>query len=390
LEIARTIIEKAASTVVEEGAGCFSACAIIFMAGNTSSNKGQTPSRLLHVSGTLGFHAPYLIARGTDYSAADLEAEYDSAVSGIRQAMSLELDYRNVRTSIIPTALFAEMLGKGRNEAFIIENLDHAAAWDIELFGYPDLVVNLNQITEREFDNACTNALAWSQKSFAGFNHPTYGQSRSNLPISLDRKKAFGSHGFRIVGEFDANRMCVVDIDLSSGHAIWVSLFDRLRTYVRSDGTPDYQRWLNELDFPASLSEIWSENNSVYLDPWVLLDSGTRISRLRTAIAELPQAIVVVPAVGPETTPARTATPSFDCARASTDADLTICNDVDLADLDRRLANLYFRLRDREVGARRDSLVQSQRDWLRQRNACGNNPTCLRRAYQGRLAELGE
>jgi len=58
LKIADLIFERGLSTVVEFGSECYSACAIIFMAGVTSER--ESPMRKLSAGGVLGFHAPYL------------------------------------------------------------------------------------------------------------------------------------------------------------------------------------------------------------------------------------------------------------------------------------------------------------------------------------------
>lgn len=78
--------------------------------------------------------------------------------------------------------------------------------------------------------------------------------------------------------------------------------------------------------------------------------------------------------------------PSFDCARAATPVEKTICADADLARLDGELVAAYRQA----MGQARDgdALKGEQQNWLRQvRNKCPS-AACLTAAYQARLAAL--
>ena len=45
------------------GAECYSACGLIFLAGRVDDRGGESyPSRYLHIGARLGFHAPYIEA----------------------------------------------------------------------------------------------------------------------------------------------------------------------------------------------------------------------------------------------------------------------------------------------------------------------------------------
>lgn len=86
--------------------------------------------------------------------------------------------------------------------------------------------------------------------------------------------------------------------------------------------------------------------------------------------------------------------PSYDCARAATSVEKTIClpDNSDLADADRTLASIYG-----EVRQSRPEAVADQRQWLKQRDACMAKEfpsDCLRTAYSERrgvlLGALGE
>lgn len=76
---------------------------------------------------------------------------------------------------------------------------------------------------------------------------------------------------------------------------------------------------------------------------------------------------------------------SFDCARAATGPERTICADAGLSALDDQLDAAYT-----SAAARTDApgqLRAEQRRWLSQRNRCASS-ACLYAAYRGRIAEL--
>jgi hypothetical protein len=81
--------------------------------------------------------------------------------------------------------------------------------------------------------------------------------------------------------------------------------------------------------------------------------------------------------------------PSFDCARPHTGLEHTFCSDKDLAALDVTLAENYDKARRATKGEKHRQLLDTQRAWLKQRNACGT-AQCLTDAYTRRIKELCE
>lgn len=79
---------------------------------------------------------------------------------------------------------------------------------------------------------------------------------------------------------------------------------------------------------------------------------------------------------------------SFNCGRATSAAEVTICRSDNLAALDERMARLYRRLERSMTGPIYRSLVIGQQQWLSDRDACGFNAGCLASAYRRRIAEL--
>ena len=85
--------------------------------------------------------------------------------------------------------------------------------------------------------------------------------------------------------------------------------------------------------------------------------------------------------------------PSFDCAKASTPVERTICKSPELAKVDRDLATAYAALAAKLGGAAKDHLVKDQQRWVGNRNrACTGEDAaaCLKSRYENRLALLKE
>ncbi|CTQ50845.1 lysozyme inhibitor LprI family protein [Jannaschia donghaensis] len=83
--------------------------------------------------------------------------------------------------------------------------------------------------------------------------------------------------------------------------------------------------------------------------------------------------------------------PSFDCARAQTPTEISVCRHDDLAQLDQRMADLYVDeftfLEPRQPGEAR-ALRAEQLLWQRWRNTCADERNCLARRYKERIVDL--
>jgi len=90
-------------------------------------------------------------------------------------------------------------------------------------------------------------------------------------------------------------------------------------------------------------------------------------------------------------TSADAAGPSFDCGKATSWTERTICKDRSLASLDREMAAAFSDARRRSAGGVRGTLVAEQRRWLRGRDACRRDSSpagCLAKLYRARVATL--
>lgn len=81
---------------------------------------------------------------------------------------------------------------------------------------------------------------------------------------------------------------------------------------------------------------------------------------------------------------------SFDCSRAATAVEHTICEDRTLSALDDEMALDYRAALKRTSGAAKSGIRSEQKTWLRQRNACASDASCIDTAYRVRIQRLGE
>jgi uncharacterized protein len=92
---------------------------------------------------------------------------------------------------------------------------------------------------------------------------------------------------------------------------------------------------------------------------------------------------------------AKAAEPSFSCTGPVTPTEAAICNDDDLAALDRALAAAFRSKLDAIAAGTahaddddRDAVAITQKAWIAHRNACGGDKTCIRKAYALRTGTL--
>jgi hypothetical protein len=149
IEIAK-FFRRGVGTYIGDGAECFSACAIIFMAGIVDENPeepdGKLLKRTLHVHGNLGFHAPFV--QGEGRTAEDAATSYRSAVKSISALIEL---------GAIEPSLLVEMNKYGPDKYFNIDTVDKVGRWRIALAGY-----HKPSAINRSMSNiACKNVTGW-------------------------------------------------------------------------------------------------------------------------------------------------------------------------------------------------------------------------------------
>ena len=78
----------------------------------------------------------------------------------------------------------------------------------------------------------------------------------------------------------------------------------------------------------------------------------------------------------------------INCGKASLPAERAICRNYPLGQAEARMATLFGVVTSLVAMGQRSDIGDAQRKWLKKRNACGDNTTCLARAYQSRIGSL--
>lgn len=76
---------------------------------------------------------------------------------------------------------------------------------------------------------------------------------------------------------------------------------------------------------------------------------------------------------------------SFDCSKASTKIEKTICSDTELSKLDGDLSEIYQSALQKELQIK--TVRYDQKEWLKIRNGCLDRD-CIKEAYVSRIAQL--
>ncbi|MGE0970935.1 lysozyme inhibitor LprI family protein [Klebsiella sp. WOUb02] len=81
---------------------------------------------------------------------------------------------------------------------------------------------------------------------------------------------------------------------------------------------------------------------------------------------------------------------SFDCQQARAADEKAICAHLSLNDKDVEMATKYQFLKGLFAMGGRGAIQDAQQSWLKQRQQCGGNLSCLTQAYDQRLKQLDE
>jgi len=80
---------------------------------------------------------------------------------------------------------------------------------------------------------------------------------------------------------------------------------------------------------------------------------------------------------------------SFSCAMAAQPAEFAICNDENLVILDEKLGEVFAsKFINASTSPARQAVTKEHNEWMKQRNACGTDFTCLNLKYQDRIKVL--
>lgn len=138
LLIAKFVHENRIPTTISDGAACFSACAIIFMAGLVDEDGDIHLDRRLNIHGHLGFHAPYVPSGAGQLDSATLANAYQAGIVAIGRLLDTTRRSRlRDKNAVFPLPLLAEMLKRGPDESFDVDTVKKALEFGIDLTGIP-------------------------------------------------------------------------------------------------------------------------------------------------------------------------------------------------------------------------------------------------------------
>jgi len=79
---------------------------------------------------------------------------------------------------------------------------------------------------------------------------------------------------------------------------------------------------------------------------------------------------------------------NFDCRKARSADEMTICQEAGLAKLDQELASLKRQRKEKHHKAERDEADDNETPFLNARRRCGENHACIEQSYRNRIREL--
>ncbi|MBO0906210.1 hypothetical protein [Jiella sonneratiae] len=164
LDIGTYLFEQSYGTVVEEGASCLSACAVIFMFGNVHGEEFAGFRRKLHIRGRLGFHAVSPVLPPGPYPSEAVPDLVRAAFAQSSQVagMIVEAVRRTPGLGAEPMmrdSLVVRMLTTDPSRLFMVETVDQFGRWHVDPLGLTMTV----RIGRNELVQACRNALVWTR-----------------------------------------------------------------------------------------------------------------------------------------------------------------------------------------------------------------------------------
>jgi hypothetical protein len=159
VEFAKAVREKTGGvvTVVDDGAKCLSACALMFLTGLYKGPDGfHQIYRQLHAGGVLGFHAPF--------QPLDAPADEKTISRSYRAGVVAVAELLSFNDGLYPKSLLAEFLKVRSGAYYYIDEVLQLAAWNIDLIGYQ----RAKKITGDWFQNVCFHLALWPMLNRGG------------------------------------------------------------------------------------------------------------------------------------------------------------------------------------------------------------------------------
>jgi ATP-dependent protease ClpP protease subunit len=160
-KIALFVHDNAIPTRIENGSLCYSACAVIFMAGRLRGPESDNPARYLNAHGKLGFHAPYwTFDDNSQFSGREVKllTELQSKLfSDFIQFGSFSSDFSFKPD--VPISLLVDMYKAAPDQMALVDTVEKVARWGIELEG----IRYKSEFKKKSAAQLCVNFQAWSK-----------------------------------------------------------------------------------------------------------------------------------------------------------------------------------------------------------------------------------
>lgn len=165
-------------TVIDDGAQCLSACALLFMAGRMCAGSPYfcSPTRAMHKNAVLGFHAPFLQTSG-EQQFVPLDVSFSEAVEVFAEILdtvarlSAEVRQTGYDKDIVPGDLLSKMFITPPQAFYYVENNDQFYSWDIAILD-DDVRPGGPALTEEQVRILCYS-LVFSE--MRGWSYTPYG-----------------------------------------------------------------------------------------------------------------------------------------------------------------------------------------------------------------------
>lgn len=222
-QIAQLINEIGFTTRVQSKAECYSICGLMFMAGRLLGGEADTVSRILHKEGKLGFHAPYFRFEDAEHLTGKQAAEYVQVTNLI---VSDFLAFGSKRSifdikPMLSMSLLSDMLREPSDKVMMVDTVEKAARWSIELDG----VATTRTLSRTDLIRACLNHQAWIRDEASDLQSLSYYLDEPDKLVSHGEGRSATSYLKIDTGGME-DRHCLVAIPKEPVSLIGICTYD--------------------------------------------------------------------------------------------------------------------------------------------------------------------
>lgn len=176
IAIGEYLREAGIGTLLEAGATCESACALVFMSGTYVADEirfkdpqdpdyvedwqlGPWPWRSMHPTARLGLHAPRLNVPEGQYDEATVTLAYDAALRSLSEFSTRLMQTGPSDPILFNPDLFSILIATPHDQMFYIDTVDLAGRFDIRV----GPVIPPTTLSEDSLIQACITYFRWAE-----------------------------------------------------------------------------------------------------------------------------------------------------------------------------------------------------------------------------------